>query len=130
MRKYDYESYYLEPTLIQPMQECICNISATLPTTSTTINLSANHTTTTKAIAEKLDHVEEVNDDDDAPPQDLLDALVLGDVGRKMKTNYGFCKSQQEQDKQQQQQQQQQLIRPNQVVFAKNVTFKKTGDLV
>ena len=121
MRKYDYESYYLEPTLMQPMQECICNISPALPTTSTTTNLSTNHTTT--ATPDKFDEVEEV-DDEDAPPQDLLDALVLGDVGQKMKTNSGFSKSQQ------QQQQQQQPNRPNQVIFAKNVTFKKTGDLV
>ncbi len=118
MRKYDYESYYLEPTLIQPMQECICNISPALQTTSTTTNLSTNHTTTTTA--QKLNEVDEV-DDEDAPPQDLLDALVLGDVGQKMKINSGFTTNQH---------QQQQPSRPNQVIFAKNVTFKKTGDPV
>ena len=91
-----------------------------MPTTSTTTNLSTNHTTTTTT-AEKFHEVEEV-DDEDAPPQDLLDALVLGDVGQKMKTNSGFSKSQQ--------QQQRQPSCQNQVIFAKNVTFKKTGDPV
>jgi len=96
-----------------------------LPITPTTTNLSTNHTITTPTTAEKFEMVE-VDDDEDAPPQDLLDALVLGDVGQKMKTDSGFSKSQQHHH----QKQQRQTSCQNQVIFAKNVTFKKTGDPV
>ena len=108
-RKYRYEYYNIEP----PNEVCICNMlpppppAATLTTAATaTSNIGNNH------IQDKIDEV----DDEDPPPQDLLDALVLGDPAHKAKPNTSHSTLPK---------------RPNQqVIFAKNVSVKRNGDPV
>ena len=107
MRKYRHEDFLM----VEPLStECICNISPQTMTTSMMVTttasvVDANH------VPKKLDEL----DEEDAPPQDLLDALVLGE-GSQKKSRKGPVQS-----------------RPNrqsQFVFAKDVTTKKNGDLV
>jgi hypothetical protein len=105
MRKYRHENYLM----VEPPDECICNIvpqamTSSMMVTTTSDIADANH------LPKKLDEL----DEEDAPPQDLLDALVLGEGSQRTPKN---------------QIQNRQKIQ-NQFVFAKNVTTRKNGDLV